>query len=711
PREPIRRVASHRSVHHGFEVDPLRQRDAIDLFLTQVATCHSVVVEKRFQKQIIDDDRDDRSTIRRLARIFHGRSGSRKITEKVRHMRTRSRQHRRTESALTASSFGDEVEWAPSDAGPAAVSHARNMSLVDAGSLRSMDGGRASARHTRNMSLMDAASYSATAPAHRSSGQPADARHALLTGPTSAGSGEVAGFFDAPSSGEARLRSPSHSHTPSPPHSVSPPQLQPQSLQSPQSPHMQTASMEQDALAGSQLMSPGTPEPQKDMSRLAYSAESPDEGALVRAAKNLGYTFLGRIKGTLYVDVRGEQRQYEVLDTIEFDSTRKRMSTVLRRPAPHNDIVLFTKGADNVMIERLCAVPERGADPGLFGTSDEVAFERAMRERTFTQIDEFANAGLRTLLLGYRTLTENEWVRWSARYHSAQASLDSGRDERIAQVCEEMERDLRIAGATAIEDKLQERVPDTIAALRAAGIRIWVLTGDKMETAINIGFAANLLTKEMELWTINSSAGTDKILSRFRLIARIMRSMDPAAAQSGHGRTEKPRLGLNVDDARALGSMSYKIGRARKFLNIGETLRQRRQRRSRPAAAAVVTAPPAAPNGDDLSPNEVQQSINFLRRHSSSAAVGEGLAPEHHDAAAGDDLAGYHPLNALVIDGGALSIVMGDSECRALLLEIAPLFKSVVCCRASPLQKAEVVSLVKDGLDLVTLAIGDGAND
>ncbi|KAI8325008.1 phospholipid-translocating P-type ATPase, partial [Martensiomyces pterosporus] len=330
----------------------------------------------------------------------------------------------------------------------------------------------------------------------------------------------------------------------------------------------------------------------RDMSKLAYSAESPDEGALVRAAKNFGYTFLGRVKNTIYLDIRGEKVQYEVLDTIEFNSTRKRMSNILRRPAPHSDIILFTKGADNVMIDRLSKLPSNND------------FERTMRERTFNQIDEFANAGLRTLMLGYRIISEGEWVRWSSRYHAAQASLDEDREEQIAKVTDEMERDLRIAGATAIEDKLQERVPETIASLRAAGIKIWVLTGDKMETAINIGFAANLLTKEMELWTINSSSGIDKVLSRFKLIARIMREM-----------------------------------------------------------------------------------------------------------AAGHDSAAYHPLNALVIDGAALSVVLGDPESRAMLLEIAPLFKSVVCCRASPLQKAEVVKLVKDGLDLVTLAIGDGAND
>ncbi|KAJ2547776.1 hypothetical protein EV175_005080, partial [Coemansia sp. RSA 1933] len=491
-----------------------------------------------------------------------------------------------------------------------------------------------------------------------------------------------------------------------------------------------------DAMQGapSQPESPPNAEAAQDMSKLAYSAESPDEGALVRAAKNFGYTFLGRIKNTVYLDIRGEKMQFEVLDTIEFNSTRKRMSMVLRRPPPHNDIILFSKGADNVMIERLCKLPAGAtaqAQEGLFDSPEDARFEKTMRERTFRQIDEFANAGLRTLMLCYRKLSEDEWVRWSSRYHVALGSVEADRDDQITAITEEMECGLRIAGATAIEDKLQERVPDTIAALRAAGMRIWVLTGDKMETAINIGFAANLLTKEMELWTISSSAGSEKILSRFKLIARMMHEMAagdavnaiaqnaPADAASKLHRHKQHRFTLDPDEARALGSISYKIGRAKKFLNIGHTLRMRKQRKraaaenqfassgdhhgqSQQQQRQAVTFPEMA---DDMSAEEVRDSIEYLRRHSSITE--EGAVAGETD----DKNAAHHPLNALVIDGASLSIVMEDPECRALLLEIAPLFKSVVCCRASPLQKAEVVKLVKDGLGLVTLAIGDGAND
>ncbi|KAJ1752033.1 hypothetical protein LPJ79_001556 [Coemansia sp. RSA 1821] len=655
PPEPIRRIGSHRSIGNGFDVDPIRQRDAIDLFLTEVATCHSVVVENAAHSQIPRDDADDRSTLRRLTKIFHSRSGSRRITEKVRHMRTRSRLHGRTESAATASSFGDGVEWEPSSDGSG---HARNESLGFA--------------HARTES----------AASDRFVASPLRSAHARLDSGGLAYQSEPGSASQLPALGSDAADAPY----------AEPAQL-PGAM--PSARDLQSGLAQAVSAAQSKGPRPGPgPGPAQDPSRLSYSAESPDEGALVRAAKNFGYTFLGRVKSTIYLDVRGEKVQYEVLDTIEFNSTRKRMSTILRRPAPHSDIILFCKGADNVMIERLAKLPAAGDDAAghVFGSREELRFERVMRERTFSQIDEFANAGLRTLMLGYRRLSESEWVRWSARYHAAQASVESDREDRIAEIAAEMERDLRIAGATAIEDKLQERVPDTIAALRAAGMRIWVLTGDKMETAINIGFAANLLTKEMELWTISSASGADEVLSRFRLVARIMR--ETAAGGGGF----ESGVGLGGADAQTLGSVSYKIGRARKFLDIKHTLRQRRHRRQRAQLDAAAHEQP-------MSPEEVQQSINYLRRHSSLTADG---MPE---AGAGDPGAASRPLNALVIDGAALSMVMNDEECRAQLLAIAPLFKSVVCCRASPLQKAEVVRLVKDGLGLVTLAIGDGAND
>jgi phospholipid-translocating ATPase len=90
---------------------------------------------------------------------------------------------------------------------------------------------------------------------------------------------------------------------------------------------------------------------------------------------------------------------------------------------------------------------------------------------------------LRTLCLAYKVIPEDEYQEWAYRYHEATVALD-GREEKVEAVSDEMERELRLLGATAIEDKLQDGVPEAIADLKRAGIKVWVATGDKLETAI-----------------------------------------------------------------------------------------------------------------------------------------------------------------------------------------------------------------------------------
>ncbi|KAF9984281.1 hypothetical protein BGZ75_004135 [Mortierella antarctica] len=113
-------------------------------------------------------------------------------------------------------------------------------------------------------------------------------------------------------------------------------------------------------------------------------------------------------------------------------------------------------------------------------------------QQTMDHIQEYATTGLRTLLYGHRFLSKEEYSEWSKQYAEAQSALE-GRQEKLEQVAELLEQNLDMTGATAIEDKLQAGVPETIDKLRRAGIRLWMLTGDKRETAINIGYSCRLI--------------------------------------------------------------------------------------------------------------------------------------------------------------------------------------------------------------------------
>ncbi|KAI8060100.1 hypothetical protein BC940DRAFT_246971 [Gongronella butleri] len=324
--------------------------------------------------------------------------------------------------------------------------------------------------------------------------------------------------------------------------------------------------------------------------QLEYKAESPDEAALVQTAKNVGFAYLGRgaHNKEMLVDILGTQYAFELLHVFEFNSTRKRMSVIVKRPAPWNDTVLYCKGADNIMFSRLDA-----SSP----------LNQARMQQTQHDIDEYSRNGLRTLVLGYRVLDSDSNARnafrdWQARMHEATTALED-RTQKMDVLHDELEQHLTLLGATAIEDKLQDGVPECIDDLRHAGIKIWVLTGDKLETAINIGYSCNLLDTSLEILVVRGGGEGASIASQF---ASAMKKQQAAAEDAHFG---------------------------------------------------------------------------------------------------------------LVIDGAALTEVFddGNDELKLQLVDIAVQCKSVVCCRVSPLQKALVVELIRTHKKVVTLAVGDGAND
>ncbi|XP_060740613.1 phospholipid-transporting ATPase IA isoform X1 [Tachysurus vachellii] len=314
--------------------------------------------------------------------------------------------------------------------------------------------------------------------------------------------------------------------------------------------------------------------PERNDDTITYQAASPDEGALVRAARNLGFVFSARTPDSVIIEALGQEEKYELLHVLEFTSARKRMSVIMRTPS--GKIRLYCKGADTVIYDRL-------ADNSRY------------KDITLKHLEQFATEGLRTLCFAVTDISESLYQQWQEVHHRACTSLQN-RALKMEESYELIEMNLQLLGATAIEDKLQDRVPETIETLMKADIKIWILTGDKQETAINIGHSCKLLTKNMGLLVINEET---------------------------------------LDGTR-------------------ETL-------------------------------------------------------SHHCSMLGDAL---HKENdfALIIDGKTLKYALTFGV-RQYFLDLALSCKAVICCRVSPLQKSEVVEMVKKQVKVITLAIGDGAND
>ena len=242
-------------------------------------------------------------------------------------------------------------------------------------------------------------------------------------------------------------------------------------------------------------------------SKKIYQAESPDEGALVHGASAFGYTLDDRTARTITVQTPTGLCNYEVLAVNEFSSARKRMSILVR--TPERKTILYCKGADNVMMDLLA--------------------ERSDSKRIVTMKDhlkKFACDGLRTLVLAKRVISSVEATNWLRKWEKAKADVDS-RDHKLQVVADEIETKLSLVGATAIEDKLQDGVPDTIHRLSRAGIKIWVLTGDKEETAINIGLSCKLLSSDMDIIKIDKDTSEELLVQMDDLLKALGALADP----------------------------------------------------------------------------------------------------------------------------------------------------------------------------------------
>ncbi|XP_050647547.1 phospholipid-transporting ATPase VD isoform X3 [Macaca thibetana thibetana] len=368
---------------------------------------------------------------------------------------------------------------------------------------------------------------------------------------------------------------------------------------------------------------------------LCYEAESPDEAALVYAARAYQCTLQSRTPEQVMVDFAAlGPLTFQLLHILPFDSVRKRMSVVVRHPLS-NQVVVYTKGADSVIMELLSVASPDGASPE--------KQQMIIREKTQKHLDDYAKQGLRTLCIAKKVMSDTEYAEWLRNHFLAETSIDN-REELLLESAMRLENKLTLLAtwmkldaiilseitqkqkvkyhmfslisATGIEDRLQEGVPESIEALHKAGIKIWMLTGDKQETAVNIAYACKLLEPDDKLFILNTQS--------------------------------KDACGM-----------------------LMSTILKELQKKTQAL------------------PEQVSLSVDL---HQPPVPQDSGLRA------------------GLIITGKTLEFALQESL-QKQFLELTSWCQTVVCCRATPLQKSEVVKLVRSHLQVMTLAIGDGAND
>ena len=361
-----------------------------------------------------------------------------------------------------------------------------------------------------------------------------------------------------------------------------------------------------------------------------YIGMSPDSIELVKAARLQGYQLtrsisskIRRLKTLPYIDNHNENKKYksqeinpknikinsnnreikdfELLNTIPFSSDRKRESVIVK-DKENNMIKLYIKGADSIIEERLSKNTNKN-----------------ILEKCKESVNYFSSLGYRTLLVGMKIISQKEYDIFATNLKEANMSL-TDKEKKVEEIFNKIEQNIYLLGCTIVEDKLQDNVPETIQDLRDANIKIWMLTGDKMNTAYNIGLSCNLISTNMKIFKL---CGKEKILN--------------------------------------------------------EKLEQK--------------------NEDECE----QVILDFAKEF--NKFKGEYSSMEFHNDQSNKQF-------GILVDDKALRTLNDSPAIQKIFLDIAKEASSVICCRVSPIQKSQVVKMMKNyDKKGVTLAIGDGGND
>ena len=331
---------------------------------------------------------------------------------------------------------------------------------------------------------------------------------------------------------------------------------------------------------------------QNSSPNIVYKSSSPDETAMVNCARNFGIIFAGRdIYDNIFILEKNkftkkyEKVSYKLLNSLDYSSERKRMAVIVR--SPDNKIYLFAKGADSAIGER-------------------VTQNKELLEITGEHLIKFAKHGLRTLMVAYRELTEEEYHIYDDAFKLAMNNPEN-KEQLLKEAYALVEKNYFLLGATAIEDKLQDNISNVLYNFIEAGIKIWVLTGDKMDTAKSIAYSCKLLDHSFIIFQFDI-----KFENKAELVFKIRESLKEFIKQ---------------------------------YLK---------------------------------SENEKENNNKY----------------------------------GLIVSLTELNVILGNEEIENIFYSLAIKCNTVLCCRVSPKQKAEMVNLVKKRQpEVTTLAIGDGAND
>ncbi|KAK2948983.1 phospholipid-transporting P-type ATPase [Blattamonas nauphoetae] len=454
-----------------------------------------------------------------------------------------------------------------------------------------------------------------------------------------------------------------------------------------------------------------------------FQSSSPDDIAFLNMLQACGLSFSERTSEWIEVKCGQFAVKFIILAILPFSSARRRMGIVVR--FENGTIHVFVKGADSTILP-LCeghpkpvsitiddeneidaetkkgernentqnppkitqSAPTHSSSPSQSTTTtvdplSELTPNRVYQE-TVQGVDHMSRLGLRTLCVCGRQMTQSELDRWLVKWKQAECSIED-RSTKMDETFAEIEKDMTILGCTGVEDKLQDGCSSTIDFFLSAGVRVWILTGDKVDTAVNIGFSCELLKSTTRIHRV-----TAKDMEEFERWHRSVLGQMGNVGSGGKGENEQEKklaILIEVQLGVILLSMGVDETEFVRFLSDpGKVLLSQ---------LAPSLPPPIPPKLFSKSQKHSKHDSKHKRTKNTTSTLIHADPEEM----------------ALVVDGWAINQICASDPLIELLLLVTDRCSGVVCCRIAPMQKALIVRMVSVKRKAITLAVGDGAND
>ena len=468
---------------------------------------------------------------------------------------------------------------------------------------------------------------------------------------------------------------------------------------------------------------------EKKNNKYIFTGFSPDDIELVKTAHEQGFTLQGNNSNNKFIKIEGEskydknrliklKKKFEILHILNFTSERKRMSIIVR-DKQERKIKLYCKGADSEIKKRL----------------SNKSKNNPITYKIEKKLDFFSKKGFRTLMVGYKIISEKEYSHWNEEVKTYELKRKKNFFNKLYN---KIENNLELLGATVVEDKLQEKVPETIKELRMAGIKIWVLTGDKADTAENIALSCNLISPEHKIFKILNSENEDDILNDKQILNKefnkfineyneyynkIKRENDlmDKLVKDYNSRSDKNNIknknenNNEINNNNNINNNSVNIYSNDNIYNNSHNILIDNSYNNFESLSNIS-------NNNfyhkiyniqkyNNNNNNLQINNNIINNNSNS------LDSNNFYSFLEESMMNYSENNnippfSIIIDSKILAIILNNKYLKNKFLSISLKSSSVICCRVSPKQKSLVVKEVKKfHSNAVTLAIGDGGND